>query len=64
MKKILMIAALMVATLSASAQGMYLKPMVGATLASFRGGDVEDQKMKVGLVAGAEFGYDFTENMG
>ena len=64
MKKIMMIAAMMVVTLSASAQGMYLKPMVGATLASFRGGDVEDQKMKVGLVAGAEFGYDFTENMG
>lgn len=64
MKKILMIAALMVATLSASAQGMYLKPMVGGTLSSLRGSDVENTKMKVGLVAGAEFGYDFTENMG
>lgn len=64
MKKILMIAALMVATLSASAQGMYLKPMVGGTLSTFRGSDVSDTKMKVGLVAGAEFGFDFTENMG
>ena len=64
MKKIMMIAALLVATLSASAQGMYLKPMVGGTLSTFRGSDVENQKMKVGLVAGAEFGYDFIENMG
>ena len=52
------------ATLSASAQGMYLKPMVGGTLSTFRGSDVGDQKMKVGLVAGAEFGYNFAENMG
>ena len=58
MKKIMMIAALLVATLSASAQGMYLKPMVGGTLSTFRGSDVADQKMKVGLVAGAEFGYN------
>ena len=64
MKKIMMIAALLVATLSASAQGMYLKPMVGGTLSTFRGSDVGDQKMKVGLVAGAEFGYNFAENMG
>ena len=61
MKKIMMIAALLVATLSASAQGMYLKPMVGGTLSTFRGSDVADQKMKVGLVAGAEFGYNFAE---
>lgn len=65
MKKILMIAALMVATLSANAQGMFLKPMVGGTLTTFRGSDVsDDAKMKFGLVAGAEFGYNFTENMG
>jgi hypothetical protein len=64
MKKILMIAALMVATLSASAQGMYLKPMVGGTLSTMTGDGSDDAKMKVGLVAGAEFGYDFTENMG
>ena len=60
MKKIMMIAALLVATLSASAQGMYLKPMVGGTLSTFRGSDVADQK----IVAGAEFGYNFAENMG
>ena len=64
MKKILMIAALMVATLSASAQGMYLKPMVGGTLTTITGDGDDDAKMKVGLIAGAEFGYDFTENMG
>ena len=59
-----MIAALMVATLSVNAQSMYLKPMVGGTLSSFRGADVDNQKMKVGLVAGAEFGLNFAENMG
>jgi hypothetical protein len=64
MKKLMMIAALMVVTLSASAQGMYLKPMVGGTLSTFRGSDVANQKMKVGLVAGAEFGLNFAENMG
>ena len=64
MKKILMIAALMVATLSANAQEMFLKPMVGGTLTTFRGDGVSNTKMKFGLVAGAEFGYNFTENMG
>ena len=34
MKKIMMIAALMVATLSANAQNMFIKPMVGGTLVS------------------------------
>ncbi len=64
MKKILMIAALMVATLSASAQGMYLKPMVGGTLSTYRGSDVKDNKMRFGLVAGAEFGYMINEKFG
>ena len=50
-------------TVSASAQQMFIKPMVGATLTTFTG-DVHDNKMKVGLVAGAEFGYNFAENMG
>lgn len=63
MKKLFMIAALMVATLSANAQGMFIKPMVGGTLATLTG-DVSHNKMKVGLVAGAEFGYLFNENMG
>ena len=62
MKKLMIIAAMMVATLGASAQGMYIKPMVGGTLAGYRGSDVSDDlKMKFGLVAGAEFGYQVSE---
>ena len=64
MKKLMMIAALMVATLSANAQGMFIKPMVGGTLSTFRGSDVEDNKMRLGLAAGAEFGYMFNEQFG
>jgi hypothetical protein len=63
MKKIMLIAALMVATLSANAQQMFIKPMVGADLTTFTG-DVEGTKMKVGLVAGAEFGYNLSEQFG
>ena len=63
MKKLFLIAALMVATLSANAQQMFIKPMVGADLTTFTG-DVEDTKMKVGLVAGAEFGYNLSEQFG
>ena len=59
-----MIAALMVATLSANAQNMFIKPMVGGTLTTLTGDSSDDAKMKAGLVAGAEFGYNFTENMG
>ena len=59
MKKIMLIAALMVATLSASAQGgPFIKPMAGGTLATMTG-DVSDLKMKVGFVGGAELGYQF-----
>ena len=63
MKKLMMIAAMMVATLSANAQGVevgqfYLKPMVGATMAKVTGGDM---KMKVGLVGGAEVGVKVAE---
>jgi hypothetical protein len=64
MKKMMMIAALMVATLSANAQNMFIKPMVGGTLTTLTGDSSDDAKMKVGLVAGAEFGYNFAENMG
>jgi len=53
----------MMATLSASAQGMYIKPMVGANLTKFVG-DVQNQKYKVGIAAGAEFGYDISEQFG
>ena len=63
MKKLMMIAAMMVATLSANAQSVevgqvYLKPMVGATMAKVTGGDM---KMKVGLVGGAEVGVKVAE---
>ena len=63
MKKLMMIAAMMVATLSASAQEVevgqfYLKPMVGATMTKVTGGDM---KMKVGLVGGAEVGVKVAE---
>ena len=55
----MLIAALMVATLSASAQGgPFIKPMAGGTLATMTG-DVSDLKMKVGFIGGAELGYQF-----
>ena len=55
----MLIAALMVATLSASAQGgPFIKPMAGGTLATMTG-DVNDLKMKVGFIGGAELGYQF-----
>lgn len=66
MKKLFMIAAMMVATLSVSAQQagqMFIKPMVGGTLASLVG-DVDDTKFKIGLVGGAEFGYNINETFG
>jgi hypothetical protein len=64
MKKLFVMAVVaLMTTVSASAQQMFIKPMVGATLTTFTG-DVHDNKMKVGLVAGAEFGYNFAENMG
>ena len=62
MKKVLLIAVALMATLTMSAQSMFLKPMVGGTLATVTG-DVSDVKMKVGLVAGAEFGYNLNEQM-
>ena len=60
MKKFLMIATLMVASLSVNAQevGMFFKPMAGATLTTMTG-DVDNLKMKVGFVGGAELGYQF-----
>lgn len=60
MKKLMMIAALMVATLSANAQQMFIKPMVGMNLTTLTG-DADNAKMKVGLVAGAEFGYHIND---
>ena len=66
MKKLFMIAAMMVATLSVSAQQagqMFIKPMVGGTLTTVVG-DADDVKGKIGLVGGAEFGYNINETFG
>ena len=61
-----MIAALMVATLSANAQNevgqVTLKPMVGLNLATLTG--LDDNKMRVGLAAGAEAEFGVAENFG
>ena len=59
-----MIAALMLATMSANAQGMFVKPMVGGTLATITGDHTDDVKFKLGLVAGAEFGYMIAPQFG
>ena len=68
MKKIMMIAALMVATLSASAQNevgqVTLQPKVGINIANMTGDTWADKKAKVGLVAGVEAEYGITENFG
>lgn len=65
MKKLMMIAAMMVAALSVNAQDVevgqiYLKPMVGATLSTFTG-DVTGAKMKFGVGGGAEVGFKLAE---
>ena len=64
MKKLFMIAAMMVATLSANAQnevGQWsIKPMAGVNLATMT--KVDDSKMRVGLAAGAEFAVGAAQN--
>ena len=64
MKKIVLFAALMVATLTANAQNevgqITLKPMAGINLATMT--SLDDSKMRVGLVAGAEAEYGIAEN--
>ena len=66
MKKIMMIAAMMVATLSANAQnevGQWtLMPKAGINISTITGDG--DQKAKVGLVAGAEFEVGLAEKFG
>jgi len=66
MKKIMMIAALMVATLSASAQnevGQFtLKPTVGMNIATVT--KQIDSKVRVGMMAGVEGEYGVAENFG
>ena len=64
MKKLFMIAAMMVATLSANAQnevGQWsIKPMSGINLATMT--KTDDSKMRVGLAAGVEFAVGAAEN--
>ncbi len=58
----MMVAVAMMTAVSANAQSesnMWVKPMVGGTLATVT--KVNDTKMKFGLVAGAEFGYHVIE---
>jgi hypothetical protein len=66
MKKIMMIAALMVATLSASAQnevGQFtLKPTVGMNIATMT--KTTDSKVRVGMAAGVEAEYGVAEKFG
>ena len=68
MKKIMMIAAMMVAVLSANAQNevgqVTLQPKVGINIASMTGDTWADKKAKVGLVAGVEAEYGITEKFG
>lgn len=49
------------ATVSANAQEMFIKPMVGGTLATVTGDNTDDAKMKIGFVGGAEFGYQVAD---
>lgn len=65
MRKLFLVAVALVASLSMSAQGagsMFLKPMVGGTLATFT--SVDDAKFKLGLVGGAEVGYNIADQFG
>ena len=48
------------ANAQSEAGSMFIKPMVGGTLATLTG-DTEGNKMKLGLVAGAEFGYNIND---
>ena len=63
-----MIAAMMVAVLSANAQNevgqVTLQPKVGINIANMTGDTWVDKKAKVGLVAGVEAEYGITENFG
>lgn len=61
MKKLLLAAVALMATMSVNAQQMFLKPMVGGTLATVTGDYTDDAKMKLGLAGGAEFGYQVAD---
>ena len=66
MKKLMMIAIMMVAAVSAKAQNevgqVSIKPMAGINLATMT--KTTDSKMRVGLAAGLEFEYGVAENFG
>ena len=66
MKKIMMIACMMIAAVSANAQNevgqITLQPKVGVNLSTVTGDG--DQKMKFGLAAGVEAEYGVAENFG
>ncbi len=66
MKKMMMIAAMMIAAVSANAQNevgqLTLQPKAGINISTITGDG--DQKAKVGLVAGVEAEYGITENFG
>jgi len=70
MKKMMMIAAMMIAAVSANAQNevgqLTLQPKVGINIANITGDAVEgySKKAKVGLVAGVEAEYGISENFG
>ena len=62
MKKLMMIAAMMLMSVGAFAQEageMYIKPMVGGTMATVTNSD--HTKFKLGFVGGAEFGYNIAD---
>ena len=56
-----------VAAVSASAQSavgsVYVKPMAGGVLSTFAGSDSDGAEMKFGLVAGAELGYQISNQV-
>ena len=67
MKKMMMIAAMMIAAVSANAQNevgqITLQPKAGINISTITG-DYNDKKAKVGLVAGVEAEYGIAENFG
>lgn len=68
MKKIMIIAAMMVAAISANAQNevgqITLMPKAGINISTITGDILADKKAKVGLVAGVEAEYGISENFG
>lgn len=51
-------------SMGAFAQEMFVKPMVGGTLSTVTGDHTSDAKFRLGLVAGAEFGYMIAPQFG